>query len=179
MQFIKTILFAASVLASMATANTVDFINQDSTTRTIVFTAQEGLEVLPSITIAGNGQATQSFPDAWIGNFYSVSDGAEDVPGMLGELRFGGFAGATYFDVSAIVNPLDANGVKEIFPKNSNIPLSGCQTFPCSNAYNQPDDIATLSTDETELVCLLGTLSNERKRGMVARMSREYVTGAL
>ena len=83
---------------------------------------------------------------------------------------------ATYFDVSAIVNPDDNNGVKMIFPLHSSTPVSGCQTFPCSNAYNKWDDIATLSTDGRDLVCLLGTVSNERRRGLVARMSREFVT---
>jgi hypothetical protein len=95
---------------------------------------------------------------------------------MLAEFRFNGFAGATYFDVSAIVNPDDAEGVKMVFPKNSDKPVSGCQTFPCSNAYNRPDDVATLSTDDSELVVLIGNLKNERRRGLVARMSREYVT---
>lgn len=179
MHFFTSFFFAAFALASLATANSVDFLNQDGTTRTIIFTAQEGLEVIPALTVAGNAHASQDFPSGWIGNFYSVSDGATNVPGMLGELRFDGFAGATYFDVSAIVNPNDAEGVKMIFPKNSNTPLSGCQTFPCSNAYNKWDDVATLSTDDSELVCLIGNLSSERKRGLVSRMPREYVTGAL
>ena len=162
MQFLSTVLFAATALASLATAtNIVYFTNQDGTNRNIVCTAQEGLEQIP---------------DGWIGNCYSVSKGAPNVPGMLAEFRFNGFAGATYFDVSAIVNPDDAEGVKMVFPKNSDKPVSGCQTFPCSNAYNRPDDVATLSTDDSELVVLIGNLKNERRRGLVARMSREYVT---
>ncbi|TVY51927.1 hypothetical protein LSUE1_G010296, partial [Lachnellula suecica] len=137
----------------------------DSTTRTIYFTANEGLESYDALTVEGLSSANQTFADSWIGNWYSVSEGADNVPGMLGEVTFGGFAGATYFDVSAIVNPDDNNGVKQIFPKNQDTPVSGCQTFPCLNAYNKADDIATLSTDETALVCLLGTLSNDRRRG--------------
>lgn len=171
MQFSSLLLFAATALAG-----SVHFINQDNTERTIVFTQNLGLEAIPSLTIPGSGTANQSFPTGWIGNWYSVSKGAADVPGMLGEVRFDGFAGATYFDVSAIVNPDDNEGVKQIFPLHSNTPVSGCQTFPCTNAYNKWDDVATQATDSGDLVCLLGNLSNERRRGLVAKMSREFVT---
>ncbi|KAH6666862.1 hypothetical protein B0J14DRAFT_191381 [Halenospora varia] len=176
MQFINALIAVAAALASVASAGSVHFVNQDSTTRTIVFTPNSGLESIPDLIIAGSATANQTFPTGWIGNWYSVSKGAAKVPGMLGEVRFDGFAGATYFDVSAIVNPSDDQGVKMIFPKNSNTPVSGCQTFPCTNAYNKWDDIATLSTNDSELICLLGSLSNERKRGMVSRVSREFVT---
>jgi len=176
MQFFSTLILAASALASLAAANAIHFVNQDSTERTIYFTAQEGLLTIDKLTIEGHKTANQTFPTGWIGNFYSVSNGAANVPGMLGELRFDGFASATYFDVSAIVNPSDTEGVKQIFPKNSPAPIAGCQTFPCSNAYYNPDDVATQATDENELICLLGNLSNERKRGLVAKMSREFVT---
>lgn len=177
MQFINNILLAATALATMATANSVYFVNQDSTTRTIIFTGQENMASPENLVIEGNQMATADFIDGWIGNWYSVSEGSANVPGMLGEVRFDGFNGATYFDVSAIVNPDDHNGVKMLFPAGSNLPLSGCQDFPCSNAYNKWDDIQTLSTDDKELVCLLGTLSSERKRGVVAsRVSREFIT---
>ncbi|KAG9234691.1 hypothetical protein BJ875DRAFT_441061 [Amylocarpus encephaloides] len=176
MQFINTILFAATALASMATANTVHFVNQDSTARTIVFTEQSDMAQIESISLEGSGTGNATFPTGWIGNWYSVSEGAQDVPGMLGEVRFDGFGGATFFDVSAIVNPDDHSGVKMIFPKNSDKPVSGCQTFPCANAYNVWDDVATLATDDKELICLVGNLSNERKRGTIARMPREFVT---
>ena len=175
MQFFSTI-FAATALATIASAGSVHFVNQDNTQRTIIFTPNAGLEVLPELVIAGSETANQTFPTGWIGNWYSVSEGQENVPGMLGEVRFDGFAGATYFDVSAIVNPNDNNGVKQIFPLHSSDPVSGCQTFPCANAYNKWDDIATLSTDGGDLVCLLGTVSNERRRGVVAKMTRDFVT---
>jgi len=175
MQFFSTI-FAATALATIASAGSVHFVNQDSTERTIIFTPNAGLETIPELVISGSQTANQTFPTGWIGNWFSVSKGEPNVPGMLGEVRFDGFAGATYFDVSAIVNPNDVNGVKEIFPLHSSTPVSGCQTFPCSNAYNKWDDIATLSTDGGDLVCLLGTVSNERRRGVIAKMSRDFVT---
>lgn len=178
MKLINTILFAAIALASMATANTVYFVNQDGTSRTLVFTGQIGMPTIENLVMEGSSIANQSFPTGWIGNWYSVSEGNDlAIPGMLGEVRWDGFAGQTYFDVSAIVNPNDTEGVKEIFPLNTNEPLSGCQTFPCANAYNQPNDIATLSTPENELVCLIGNLNNMRKRGLSARrLARDFVT---
>jgi len=172
MQFTTSALFAA--LAAAVAANTVHFVNQDNTERTIIFTPQEPLEQIPTLVIPGMGTGEATFPDSWIGNWYSVSAGKENVPGMLGEVRFNGFAGATYFDVSAIVAPNDAEGVKMIMPKNSDEPVSGCQTFPCSNAYNKWDDIATLSTPDTDLICLLGNISNQRRRAL-ARMPREFI----
>jgi len=174
MQFTSTFL-AATALLSLAAANTVEFINQDSTTRNIVFTPQSGLASIESVTIEGHGTASVSFPDSWIGNWYTYNEGSANSPGMLGEVRWNGYAGANYFDVSAIVDPNDTNGVKMIFPKNSNTPISGCQTFPCSNAYNKPDDVATLSTTDETLVCLLGNLSNERRRSSISRMPREFI----
>jgi hypothetical protein len=178
MQFFSTILLAASALASLVAAgpNAVHFVNQGSEKRTIYFTAQEGLPTIKKLSIEGHKTANQTFPTGWIGNFYSVSKGAANVPGMLGELRFDGYASSTYFDVSAIVNPTDTDGVKQIFPKNSPTPIAGCETFPCSNAYYSWNDVATQATDENELICLVGNPSNERKRGLVARMSREFVT---
>jgi hypothetical protein len=168
-------LFAATALFSLAAAiNTVEFVNQDTTTRHIVFTAQEGLAPIETLVLHGLKTRNVTFPDAWIGNWYSYNQGAANVPGMLGEVRWNGFAGANYFDVSAIVNPDDTEGVKMIFPKNRNEPLSGCQTFPCANAYNQPDDVATLSTDDLTLVCLVGNLSNQRRR-VRARMPHDLV----
>jgi len=174
MQFTTTVLFAATALASLVASNVVHFVNQDNTERTIIFTAQAPLQEIPTLVIPGMGTAEAYFPEAWIGNWYSVSAGKEVKPGMLGEVRFGGFAGATYFDVSAIVNANDHDGVKMLMPKNGNEPVSGCQIFPCSNAYNKWDDVATLSTPDTELICLLGNLSNERRRSL-ARMPREFI----
>ncbi|RDL36426.1 uncharacterized protein BP5553_05778 [Venustampulla echinocandica] len=179
MHFTTTLMVAATALASLAAANSVHFVNQDSTRRTVVFTAQEQGEgngvAIPSITIEGNGTADQEFPEGWIGNWYTVSEGAKDVPGMLGEVRFNGYNDATFFDVSAIVNPNDVNGVKMVYPASSQLPVSGCQTFPCANAYNLPDDIATLSTNEKNLVSLIGNKEN-KKRGINSRVNRAYLT---
>ncbi|RFU27101.1 hypothetical protein B7463_g9233, partial [Scytalidium lignicola] len=177
MTFMSKIVLATTAVASIVAAHSVTFVNQDSTARKIVFTATSGGAAIPSIDVAGSGTATQSFPDSWIGNWYSVSEGAQDTPGMLGEVSFDSWQGITFFDVSAIVNPNDHNGVKELYPKNSKSPMSGCQTFPCSNAYNNPDDIATLSTTEQDLVCLIGNLNNPSKRDRPTKFSHDFVDG--
>ncbi|TVY46754.1 hypothetical protein LOCC1_G002006 [Lachnellula occidentalis] len=163
MQFTSTLLLAASALATLATANSVQFVNQDSTDRTIYFTATAGGAYIPALAVSGLATEVASFPDSWIGNWHSVSSGAENVTGMLGEVAWNGFSGSNFFDVSAIVNPDDNQGVKQIYPKSSTTPMSGCQTFPCTNAYNKPDDVATLSTEEADLVCLIGNIANERR----------------
>lgn len=172
MQFITALLALA---ATVAATNSVKFVNQDSTTRTIYFTGNPGQPEIPELTVPGSGLATQVFPDSYIGNFYSVNEGSPNTPGMLGEVAFGGFAGATFFDVSAIVNPGDTEGVKTIHPANSATPISGCPKMPCANQYNAPDDVATLSTTDTELICTIGKESNKRRRGVVAR-ARDFVT---
>ncbi|RFU33453.1 hypothetical protein B7463_g2841, partial [Scytalidium lignicola] len=177
MGFFSKIILATTAVASLVAANSVTFVNQDATTRTIVFTASEGYPAIPSLKLSGSGTQVQQFPEGWTGNWYSVSDGAANVPGMLGEVAFNAWNGINFFDVSAIVNPDDHNGVKEIFPKNSNTPLSGCQDFPCPNAYNLPDDIATLSTTDPDLVCLVGNLSGKRKRTATPTFPRQFVDG--
>jgi hypothetical protein len=155
MQFSSLILAAFAGVA--AAQNIIEFVNQDSTARTVTFTQNEGLAAIPALEIAGDSVANVTFPESWIGNWFSVSEGAPTQPGMLGEVAWNAFMGITFFDVSAIVNPDDNNGVKMIFPKLSAAPVSGCQTFPCDHAYNKPDDVQTLSTTETTLICLLGT----------------------
>jgi len=178
MQFSKLLLASFASIASAS--NVIHFQNQDSITRTLYFFHNPGMADIPDLTISGlNTIESVTFPAGWTGNFYSVSEGAANIPGMLGEVMFGGFAGATYFDVSAIVNPNDGNGVKILKPLSQDLPLSGCQTFPCANAYNQPDDIATLSTTDTELICLLGNVVNSKRSMRQKRVDHEFVTGAL
>lgn len=165
MQFIATALTLA-FMATQAVANSVEFVNQDSTTRTIYFTPQAGQASVDSLTVDGLGSGKATFPDSWIGNFYAVEEGAENTPGMLGEVSFAGY-GTTlaWFDVSAIVNPNDNSNVKMIYPATGNTPVSGCQTFPCDNAYNTWDDVETQASPEADLICLIGNLSSKSKRG--------------
>ncbi|GJN66048.1 hypothetical protein PLICBS_000064 [Purpureocillium lilacinum] len=154
--------FSASVLALAATAAvanaaTVAFWTLDNETRTIYFNPRPGSRKMEPVTVSNATKKTVTFADSWEGNFYAVVGGAANVPGMLGEVRFGGWNGLTYFDVSAIVNPKDHNNVKQMWPAKSQQPMSGCEVFPCGNAYWLPDDIQTKTTQEVDLVTTLGS----------------------
>jgi len=164
MQFFSTVLASVALASFTMAQNTVTFVNQDSNDRTIYFSPSAGLSEIEPFPLPGNSAATQTFPDNWIGNFFSINDGEDIIPGMLGEFSFNAWNGITFFDVSAIVNPNDNKGVKEIFPKNSNFPMSGCQEFPCDNCYNLPDDEATKSSTEQDFICLVGTLESSKRR---------------
>ncbi|KAJ6438447.1 DNase1 protein [Purpureocillium lavendulum] len=156
--------FAASALALAATAAvanaaSVTFWTLDDKTRTIKFTCNEGSGSAPieSVTVSNAEKKVVQFPDQWVGNFYAVQEGANDIPGMLGEINFGSWGGMTYFDVSAIVDPKDHDNVKQMWPASSQSPMSGCEVFPCNNAYYLPDDIQTKTTMENDLITTLGS----------------------
>lgn len=163
MKFFKAVLALAA--AGYAAANTVDMVSQDNIGRVIKFVPQEGSPELPELRLEGGETVTAEFPKGWIGNWYTVRDGDEsDGNGMLGEIRFDGWGGLNYFDVSAIVKPDDVHNVKIMYPKSAQTPTSGCQTFPCDNAYNNWDDVQTKSSPEKEFVCLIGDLDTVARR---------------
>lgn len=155
--YFATALFSLVAAAASVSAATVTFKTLDDTARTIYFTPNPGYESLDSVTTSGGGEKTVTFPDTWIGNYYAVKDGAENTPGMLGEVNFGGWNGMTYFDVSAIVDPSDTDNVKQLYPAGSETPISGCETFPCNTCYYLPDDVQTQVTDSTDLIQTLGS----------------------
>ena len=173
----------AFTAATLASANTLTFVNQDSTPRKVIITPSEGHEQINSVDVEGNGQATVDFPQGWIGNAYSVSEGSEDKPGMLAEVTFQGWGGSTYYDVSAIVDATDNNGVKEMYPASQEgsadkSSFSGCKDFPCDTAYYHPDDIQTVVTEETDIIVTLGSASNVQAREeKIKYVPRKYVLG--
>lgn len=179
MQFSKQLITLAATAVTLASANSITFTNQDATQRTIVFTPSAGLQQLDSVVIAGFDDAKVEFPNGWIGNAYSVSEGAPNVPGMLAEVTFQGWNGLTYFDVSAIVNPNDHEGVKEMYPVSEmeakeKVKISGCSLFPCAKAYYHPDDIQTVTSPEEDFICTLGNppqtvVSRDVETELVAR----------
>lgn len=134
MQFSKTILFTAAALASFVAAeNTANFVNQDGTTRHVVFTPSPGSSEMDEITVKGNSNATQQFPSGWTGNAYTYNDGEPNEPGLLAEFRFNGYGKSNFFDVSAIVSPDATDGVMMMYPSESKTPVSGCLTTSCTN----------------------------------------------
>ncbi len=185
MYFVSQLAALAFTAATMVSANTLTFINQDSTKRTIVITPSAGHEQISSVEIEGLGQAEVSFPQGWIGNAYSVSEGEANNPGMLAEVTFQGWNDLTYFDVSAIVEPNDINGVKLMYPasqatQSTKSTFSGCEAFPCDTAYYHPDDIQTVTTTEVDLYVTLGNyVGVESREAGPKYFPRNYVLGKL
>ncbi|KAJ4388937.1 hypothetical protein N0V93_006399 [Gnomoniopsis smithogilvyi] len=164
MQF-KNLVVAA--LASVVSAtNTVTLKSMDSTDRTVVWT---GTTEVDDTSVPGGESVNVTLPDGWTGNAYSYNSGASNTPGMLAEFAFNSYAGATYFDVSAIVNPDDTTGVYQMYPADTASPMSGCMTFACSNAYYLPDDVQTKSTTSSTIIVTLGAgefeVSSKRDAG--------------
>lgn len=165
--------------AALVAANTVTFLSLDDTKRTVFFTPTKGHSELDSITVSGGANVTKDFPQEWIGNWHAVAEGVTNTgEGMLGEVTFQGWLGKTYFDVSAIVIPEDKDNVKEMWPLEAEYPTSGCDTFPCDNAYYEWDDVQTKVTEETDLVCTLGEGSSPlSSRDAPEAFSHKYVEG--
>ncbi|KAI0460020.1 hypothetical protein F5B21DRAFT_207309 [Xylaria acuta] len=184
MRFSQQLTAFAATAATLASANSITFVNQDASQRTIVFTPSAGLPQIQSVVIAGLDQAKVDFPQGWIGNAYSISEGAPNVVGMLAEVTFQGWQGMTYFDVSAIVNPNDHDGIKELYPNieqdvKEKQSVSGCTIFPCSKAYYHPDDVQTVTTTEEDLICTLGNPPNNAvaRDVEVELVARKFVLG--
>lgn len=157
MRFTTSALALLSTAAAV-TASSVTFWTLDNITRTIYFTPSEGFAEVPSVTVSNQEKTKVTFPtEQWKGNYYAVQQGQENKPGMLGEVNFHAWNGLSYFDVSAIVTPDDHNNVKQMWPVSSQWPMSGCEVFPCNNAYWLPDDVQTKVTLETDLMTTLGS----------------------
>jgi hypothetical protein len=184
MHFIANLAATVAIAASLVSAtNTVTFQNQDDCKKTIIFTPSENKPEIKSVDVNGGDEAKVEIPDSWQGNWYSIDEGQEDKPGMLGEVMFQGWNGLTYFDVSAIVDPNDVHGVKTIYPSSelkskTKSTMSGCVNFPCNTAYYHPDDIQTVSTPETDLICTLGGGNKGAdKREEPTLLPRKFVLG--
>lgn len=184
MRFTANLAAFVAAAASLAGAtNTITFRNQDSTPKTVVFTANPGFSSVDTIKVDGDAEKMVTIPQGWQGNYFSIAEGSPNNPGMLGEVAFQGWNDLTYFDVSAIVDATDIDGVKEIFPVSElkakvKTAISGCSNFPCNTAYYHPDDIQTVSTKETNLVTTLGGgNAAPSKRDETNLVPRKFVLG--
>jgi hypothetical protein len=152
-------------LAATALAGSITWVSQDNSDRTIHCTPNAGLAQLPDVQVLAGDSVMVSFPQGWIGNCYAVVAGQPNVPGMLAEVAFDSWNGLNFYDVSAIVNPADHNGVHELFPtEDPNEPLSGCAVFPCDHAYYLPDDVQTQSSQSGALTCTLGVNTASKRQ---------------
>lgn len=156
MRFATSAAVLAACMTVAAATGTVTFWTLDDAKRTIHFTPNPLSDEMPSVTVSSKEKTVVRFPDGWVGNYYAVKDGEDNKPGMLGEVNFS-HDGKTYFDVSAIVDATDKDNVKQMWPKSSQSPMSGCVVFPCDNAYYLPDDVQTKVTEERDLITTLGS----------------------
>jgi hypothetical protein len=158
----------------MATAtNTIVFISQDAQDRDIIFMSNPDMEAIPTTTVPGGQNVTVEFPFGWTGNYYAVEAGSAPVTGMLGEVSWNSWGDLTFFDVSAIVNASDVNGVKMMWPESGS-PSSGCGLFPCANAYYVwNDDVQTKATSDDTIYCTLGGNSQADATNVVERSLAE------
>ncbi|KAK3944966.1 hypothetical protein QBC46DRAFT_130994 [Diplogelasinospora grovesii] len=186
--FVKVAALLAAAATLVSAENTLTFISQDSDARTLYFTGNPGHDEIEAVKVPGGKNVTVNIPYGWEGNFFSVTDGAEYKPGMLGEVAYNSWGGITFFDVSAIVDPNDHNGVKQMWPASAEEPVSGCEIFPCNFAYYLPDDVQTRATHETDLFCSLGNAASgvtarslldlvERNQEDHPFFARDFVTG--
>ncbi|OAA74074.1 hypothetical protein ISF_00975 [Cordyceps fumosorosea ARSEF 2679] len=156
MHFSKTLLSLAASAAAVS-AGTVTFWTLDDVQRTVYFTPSPGSPEIDPVTVSNAEKTTVTFPANYQGNFIAVEAGKPKADGMLGEVAFGGYGGMTYFDVSAIVVPSDTNNIKQMWPSGQATPMSGCEVFPCNNAYYLPDDVQTKVTNSVDLMTSLGS----------------------
>ncbi|KAK3403307.1 hypothetical protein B0T20DRAFT_330098, partial [Sordaria brevicollis] len=171
-----------------ALANTITFISLDEHDRTIwsrhkpkckaVETGiclNENLIDIKPFNVTGFAHYAINIPLGWEGNFYATAAGNTDRTGMLAEIAWQGFEKGQYFDVSAIENPGDHVGVKQLWPADDKkAEVSGCISYPCPHVYYHPDDLQTKrATWDTNFWCTLGN-ADLKKNPHLARWHMVY-----
>jgi hypothetical protein len=90
----------ASTGSPAKSGRTITFSNDGTSPMTLQFTPNAGEKAVAGLTLEPGKTQTVQFPDGWSGNFRSSSgDGAAAT---LGEVKFDGSGGQTYYDVSYI-----------------------------------------------------------------------------
>ncbi|CAI6096442.1 unnamed protein product [Clonostachys chloroleuca] len=157
-----TTLFGLLGSAAMASAATVTFWTLDDKVRTVTFTSNENRWPIAPVTVSNKEKTVVTFPDNYVGNWYSTIEGeAKAAHPLLGEVQFGGWGGKTYFDVSAVDDPTmqDQKNVQKLWPAGQSGPWSGCDQSSwagCQTLYILWDDVQTKVTEQTDLIQTLG-----------------------
>ncbi|KAG9237257.1 hypothetical protein BJ875DRAFT_493453 [Amylocarpus encephaloides] len=148
---------AASLAFTLAAANSITFLSLDTTPRTACFYSAPSHPTIPNNSLPGKSTIHVPLPLDWEGSWQTTLNPSDcGPPGIRGEVRFDGYEGKTYYDVSAIDNLGDNSGVKFLYPASGTGEKSGCESFPCEGAYLHPDDKQTKVTVEKDLVCEVG-----------------------
>ncbi|THV54458.1 hypothetical protein BGAL_0026g00290 [Botrytis galanthina] len=162
------IIFVISILSFLAPVmgNSLQFLSQDNTERTIFFTPNSGSAGVPSFFVPGisvDGMAVVQFPQGWSGSFKAVLSGENpDSPKITGEITFQGWQGETYYAVSAVQNCCDNSGIRALAPKVHGL-TSGCiiSPFPCTESYSRLGDIQVKSSADCDFQLIGGNPSME------------------
>jgi hypothetical protein len=176
---------AAACLRAVA-AIEIDFVNQNDYDRVITFVPSPNNHNVPQLTVKKGQTATANIASPWHGNFYGQRQNADGsvlpadlyshsnaIPnhamnaGMLGEISMTGTDGQCWYDVSAIINPLDVDNIQRLYPKAGNGPIAGCSIpstatkttcTPDSEIYMvwSDDRCVKTTSEQNALVCELG-----------------------
>lgn len=75
---------------------------------------------------------------------------------MCGEVKFNSWEDKTWYDVSAIDNLTNNEGIHWLYAQSGAGAHSGWDHSPSDGAYNLPNDIQTQVTEEKDLICEIG-----------------------
>ncbi|QRK07412.1 hypothetical protein JQX13_46580 [Archangium violaceum] len=143
---------------SSKNGNTMTFTNDGKSPMTIQFTPNAGEKAIDSVTLKPGEKKTLEFPEGWSGNFRSTSgDGAAAT---LGEVKFDGGFGQTYYDVSYIEG---ANAAMTIAPEGGG-KKSGTEESLLASA---PDSVKARTADGTVYGIKKTTTSNVQDPSVV------------
>ncbi|CAG8971083.1 hypothetical protein HYALB_00009683 [Hymenoscyphus albidus] len=156
MQYLN-IIAAMATIASIASANSIIFVSRYTTDRTVCWYSAPGSAIIPQIAVPRKGTVYVPIPEGWEGAWQTSKSATDCGPvDIRGEVKFNGFEDKSWYDVSAIDNLTNNEGVYWLYPQSGNGVHSGCEKFPCDTSYNRPDDKQTQVTDEKDLICEIG-----------------------
>ncbi|NVJ07054.1 hypothetical protein HUW63_17620 [Myxococcus sp. AM001] len=138
--------------------NTITFTNDGNTPMTIKFTPNAGEKALDSVTLAPGKTQTLQFPENWSGNFRSTS--GDGSAATLGEVKFDGGFGKTYYDVSYI----EGHNASMTMQPEEGGRVSGTHDDLLSSA---PDSIKARNADGSAYGIKKSTTSNVQDAGVV------------
>lgn len=131
--------------------NTITLNNDGDKPMTVNFTPNAGEKAVDSVTLKPGESRTVQFPDNWSGNFRSDSGDGKNA--TLGEVKFDGGFGNTYYDVSYIEGH---NTAMTIQPDGGGR-LSGTMDNLLANA---PDSVKAKGADGSAYGIKKSTTSN-------------------
>ncbi|WP_223643440.1 hypothetical protein [Corallococcus sp. EGB] len=131
--------------------NTITLSNDGDKPMTVNFTPNAGEKAIDSVTLKPGETRTVQFPDNWSGNFRS--DKGDGKNATLGEVKFDGGFGNTYYDVSYIEGH---NTAMTIQPESGGR-LSGTMENLLASA---PDSVKAKGADGTAYGIKKSTTSN-------------------